>query len=168
MRKITDLLLAHSLPCLWSRSSLKRTTKMLACTLSGFFLMWLNSFLKYMLVTLRYSLLDQQTRPPNFLFCTLTKVDRLSNLYSINSWSPDPRVRHTVWGLVIGTIVNWMVVYGFNQSAVQRYSATETLQQSRMYDDSCMMTVSVAHFNAEKFIRQLMTMILKTCASCYE
>ena len=46
--------------------------------------------------------------------------------------SPDPTVRHTIWGIVIGKGSMWMVTYGLSQSAVQRYSSIETERKARM------------------------------------
>ena len=34
----------------------------------------------------------------------------------------DPRQRHTVWGVVISSVVTWVSVYATNQAQVQRYS----------------------------------------------
>jgi len=48
------------------------------------------------------------------------------------SWSPDPRERHTVWGLTIGLSFFWMRSYGFSQACVQRISATKSLKQARL------------------------------------
>lgn len=48
------------------------------------------------------------------------------------NFDPDPTVRHTVWGLVIGSIFNWMGTYGINQASVQRYSSLPTLAKAKM------------------------------------
>jgi sodium-dependent multivitamin transporter 6 len=42
------------------------------------------------------------------------------------SVSPDPRVRHTVWSLLIGGTMNSLATYGFNQTQVQRYMCIRT------------------------------------------
>ena len=42
---------------------------------------------------------------------------------------PDPRQRHTVWGLMVGTTVLWVSVYGTNQAMVQRYSTVRRSSQ---------------------------------------
>ncbi len=39
---------------------------------------------------------------------------------------PAPRQRHTVWGLMVGTTVLWVSVYGTNQAMVQRYSTVRS------------------------------------------
>ena len=31
------------------------------------------------------------------------------------------RVRHTVWGMMIGGYFTWLSIYGINQTMVQRY-----------------------------------------------
>ena len=43
-----------------------------------------------------------------------------------NSVSFDPRVRHTVWSLLIGGSLNSLSTYGFNQTQVQRYMCIRT------------------------------------------
>ena len=45
---------------------------------------------------------------------------------------PDPRQRHTVWGLMVGTTVLWVSVYGTNQAMVQRYSTVRRSSQVMM------------------------------------
>jgi hypothetical protein len=62
----------------------------------------------------------------------VTSAQFKSASHTFFSWSPDPTVRHTVWGMTIGWTASWALIYGFNQSAVQRYSATETIRQARM------------------------------------
>ena len=42
---------------------------------------------------------------------------------------PDPRQRHTLWGLMLGTTVLWVSVYGTNQAMVQRYSTVQRSSQ---------------------------------------
>ena len=44
----------------------------------------------------------------------------------------DPRVRHTLWGFLLGWSLAWSNVYGLSQSAVQRYCATGSLREARM------------------------------------
>ena len=45
------------------------------------------------------------------------------------SLDPDPRQRHTLWGLLVGTLVLWVSVYGTNQAMVQRYSTVRKRSQ---------------------------------------
>jgi len=52
-------------------------------------------------------------------------------IHPVCSWSPDPTVRNTVWGFLIGYSALWVRYYGLEQSSVQRYSATETITKSR-------------------------------------
>ncbi|KAI0228436.1 Sodium-dependent multivitamin transporter [Lamellibrachia satsuma] len=47
-------------------------------------------------------------------------------------WDIDPRVRHTVWGLLFGGTLHWFAIYGTYQFSVQRYCATATMNQARM------------------------------------
>jgi len=37
------------------------------------------------------------------------------------NFNPDIRIRHTVWGLLIGGYFTWVSIYGINQTMVQRY-----------------------------------------------
>ncbi|CAF5084179.1 unnamed protein product, partial [Rotaria sp. Silwood1] len=43
-----------------------------------------------------------------------------------DSISIDPRVRHTVWSLLIGSTFNGLSIYGFNQTQIQRYMCVRT------------------------------------------
>ena len=45
--------------------------------------------------------------------------------------SPDPRVRHTVWSLLIGGTMNSLATYGFNQTQVQRYMCVRTTRGAK-------------------------------------
>ncbi|GFO33952.1 sodium-coupled monocarboxylate transporter 1 [Plakobranchus ocellatus] len=47
------------------------------------------------------------------------------------TWSADPRIRHTVWSLVIGNALSWMGISGLSQPAVQRYCSLPTLRQAQ-------------------------------------
>jgi hypothetical protein len=49
----------------------------------------------------------------------------------LSSFDPDPRVRHTVWGLVIGSTFTWLANIGVNQANVQRFSSVPTLTAAR-------------------------------------
>ncbi|KAK3802983.1 hypothetical protein RRG08_051738 [Elysia crispata] len=68
------------------------------------------------------------------------KANGLSRVWEINekwdrihffTWSVDPRVRHTVWGLLIGNALNWMFIGGVNQASVQRYCSLSTLREAK-------------------------------------
>ncbi|CAF1491028.1 unnamed protein product [Adineta ricciae] len=48
-----------------------------------------------------------------------------------DSISPDPRVRHTVWSLLIGGTMNSLATYGFNQTQVQRYMCVRTTRGAK-------------------------------------
>jgi len=48
------------------------------------------------------------------------------------SWSVDPRVRHTVWGLAVGLGFSWAAGVATSQAAVQRYSATKSIHHARL------------------------------------
>ncbi|XP_046379091.2 sodium-coupled monocarboxylate transporter 1-like [Haliotis rufescens] len=45
--------------------------------------------------------------------------------------SPDPRVRHTVWGLLLGGFFNWYINM-FNQSTMQRMCAIRSMKRSKI------------------------------------
>jgi sodium-coupled monocarboxylate transporter 8/12 len=47
------------------------------------------------------------------------------------SVSFDPRVRHTVWSLLIGGTLNSLTTYGFNQTQVQRYMCVRTTRGAK-------------------------------------
>ncbi|XP_067657594.1 sodium-dependent multivitamin transporter-like [Haliotis asinina] len=56
---------------------------------------------------------------------TVARVAQEEGRLQFNEFDPDPRVRHTVWGLVIGGFFNWYVSL-FSQSMVQRIFAIPT------------------------------------------
>lgn len=47
-------------------------------------------------------------------------------------WDPDPTVRHTVWGILIGSAILDVPPFGISQAAVQRYSATGNLAKAKL------------------------------------
>ena len=50
---------------------------------------------------------------------------------SPSDFSPDPRVRHSVWSCVLGgTFGLWLGVYGVNQSNVQRYISCRSQKEA--------------------------------------
>ncbi|RUS87360.1 hypothetical protein EGW08_004902 [Elysia chlorotica] len=48
-----------------------------------------------------------------------------------NRFTPDPTVRHSVWGLLVGHTFIWLV-NGFNQSTLQRISSMKSLREAKM------------------------------------
>lgn len=48
------------------------------------------------------------------------------------SFSPDPKVRHSVWSLVIGGTFTWVAIYGVNQAQVQRYCTCPSLRKAQV------------------------------------
>lgn len=52
----------------------------------------------------------------------------------VNFWNfdPDPTVRHTFWGLIVGSTLNWVGSYGASQSSIQRYSALRSLKEAKI------------------------------------
>ncbi|GFR87462.1 sodium-coupled monocarboxylate transporter 2, partial [Elysia marginata] len=63
----------------------------------------------------------------------LGEVARLSytgGRTDFNRFTPDPTVRHTVWGLAIGKCFIWMV-NEFNQSTLQRISSLKSLRAAQ-------------------------------------
>ena len=50
----------------------------------------------------------------------------------LSSWNPDPRERHTVWGLVVGYCVTWMLGYLSDQVLVQRYLSVKSTRAAQM------------------------------------
>ncbi|GFR92974.1 sodium-coupled monocarboxylate transporter 1 [Elysia marginata] len=68
------------------------------------------------------------------------KAGGLARVWEINeewdrlrffTWSPDPRVRHTVWGLIVGNALNWSLIGGLNQSSVQRFCSLPSLREAK-------------------------------------
>ncbi|OWF47261.1 sodium-coupled monocarboxylate transporter 1-like isoform X2 [Mizuhopecten yessoensis] len=51
----------------------------------------------------------------------------------VNFWNfdPDPTVRHTFWGLIVGTTLSWVGSYGASQSSIQRYCALRSLKEAK-------------------------------------
>ncbi|CAH1272474.1 SLC5A8 [Branchiostoma lanceolatum] len=47
------------------------------------------------------------------------------------NFNPDPRIRHSSWGIYIGGIFIWASVYGVNQAQVQRYLSCPSLKQAQ-------------------------------------
>lgn len=71
----------------------------------------------------------------------LISVDGIANVFRVAQqegrlqwadFSPDPRVRHTVWGLTIALTIMWTYLYGISQAAVQRYSAVQGLSKAKL------------------------------------
>lgn len=53
------------------------------------------------------------------------------NRIQFDEISFDPRVKNTVWSLLIGATVQWLIRYGILQASVQRYSALQGLKQAK-------------------------------------
>lgn len=51
----------------------------------------------------------------------------------IFSFSFDPTVRHTVWGLTLGNSVQWLCMYGVSQSVAQRYISSSSLKVAKRF-----------------------------------
>ena len=47
------------------------------------------------------------------------------------NFDPDPRTRHTFWGLVIGGYFTWVSIYGINQAQVQRYLTVSSVRKAQ-------------------------------------
>lgn len=50
----------------------------------------------------------------------------------LQSFDPDPTVRHSIWALAIGGYVTWVSIYGINQAMVQRYLSVPTLRDAQL------------------------------------
>ncbi|KAI3366885.1 hypothetical protein L3Q82_009527 [Scortum barcoo] len=52
----------------------------------------------------------------------------------LNFWDFDinPLRRHTFWTIIIGGMCGWLIVYGTNQSQVQRYVSCKSITQARL------------------------------------
>ena len=46
------------------------------------------------------------------------------------NFTADPRMRHTVWSLLIGGYFTWVSIYGINQTQVQRYLTVKKMSQA--------------------------------------
>merc|ERR1719402_590238 len=61
---------------------------------------------------------------------TVFDVNYQSGRVELFNFDPDPRQRHTVWSLVIGSFFTWVSVYGINQTQVQRYLTVKKSSQA--------------------------------------
>ncbi|CAF0778136.1 unnamed protein product [Adineta ricciae] len=48
------------------------------------------------------------------------------NRFEFNNVSFDPRTRHTIWTFFLGSSLNTLSIYGFNQTQIQRYMCVRT------------------------------------------
>ncbi|UJR08029.1 hypothetical protein I4U23_012306 [Adineta vaga] len=48
------------------------------------------------------------------------------NRFEFNNVSFDPRTRHTIWTFFLGSTLNTLSIYGFNQTQIQRYMCVRT------------------------------------------
>ncbi|XP_045187278.2 sodium-dependent multivitamin transporter-like isoform X2 [Mercenaria mercenaria] len=74
------------------------------------------------------------------LILGIKEIGSLSNVFALSlegdrmkfdEINPDPRVRHTVWGCVIGGVFNWLPNC-CNQSAIQRISSIEKAKDAKI------------------------------------
>jgi len=64
-------------------------------------------------------------------FGPILEIARDYGRMSPSDFSPDPRVRHTVWSCVLGgTFGLWLGVYGVNQANVQRYISCRSQKEA--------------------------------------
>ena len=49
------------------------------------------------------------------------------------NWDPSPFVRNTSLGIFFGQFFLWAAIFSSHQTQVQRYCATKSLRQARMY-----------------------------------
>ena len=54
-------------------------------------------------------------------------------IFPLFSFSPDPKVRHSAWSLVIGGTFTWVAIYGVNQAQVQRYCTCPSLKKAQLW-----------------------------------
>nr|XP_034311781.1 sodium-coupled monocarboxylate transporter 1 [Crassostrea gigas]XP_034311782.1 sodium-coupled monocarboxylate transporter 1 [Crassostrea gigas]XP_034311783.1 sodium-coupled monocarboxylate transporter 1 [Crassostrea gigas]XP_034311784.1 sodium-coupled monocarboxylate transporter 1 [Crassostrea gigas] len=59
------------------------------------------------------------------------KAEESGRVY-FDDFSPDPKVRHSVWSLVIGGTFTWVAIYGVNQAQVQRYCTCPSLRKAQI------------------------------------
>nr|KAG5686348.1 hypothetical protein BaRGS_008362 [Batillaria attramentaria] len=59
------------------------------------------------------------------------RIARAGDRATFDDISPDPRVRHTVWGFIIGFAWYWTSI-NLNQSSVQRISSTRSMRHARL------------------------------------
>ena len=52
---------------------------------------------------------------------------------SIFRFNPDPRERHTVWGVILGYFTNWSFGYLSDQKVVQRYMAVKDTRTAQWF-----------------------------------
>ncbi|KAL4239038.1 hypothetical protein ACF0H5_003742 [Mactra antiquata] len=62
---------------------------------------------------------------------TIMEVAEIGNRVNFRETSPDPRVRHTIWGLVLAGFFNWLPNC-CNQSAVQRMCSMRSVRDSKI------------------------------------
>ncbi|XP_062591301.1 sodium-coupled monocarboxylate transporter 1-like [Saccostrea cucullata] len=59
------------------------------------------------------------------------KAEESGRVY-FTDFNPDPKVRHSVWSLVIGGAFTWVAIYGVNQAQVQRYCTCPSLRKAQL------------------------------------
>ena len=72
-----------------------------------------------------YSVLHKLLKPLGYI--------QVTTIYSmISSFNPNPLERSTAWGMVIGGTFMWLLVYGVNQSQIQRYLSLPSMKKAQM------------------------------------
>lgn len=70
------------------------------------------------------------------------EVGGFGNVWNINeqwdrtnfwNFDPNPTVRHTFWGLLIGGMFNWLGTYGASQASLQRFSSLTSTKEAKKY-----------------------------------
>ena len=67
----------------------------------------------------------------------LFKVNEVSEYipltrFEYSRFDPDPRLRHSVWNVVIGGSIFWCSVFGTNQAQVQRAISVRNVARAKM------------------------------------
>jgi hypothetical protein len=65
-------------------------------------------------------------------------IDQVIILYRVwfgqfYRFDPDPTVRHTFWGYLIGNTLAWISTYGMTQASVQRMCAVKTMKEAKLW-----------------------------------
>lgn len=66
------------------------------------------------------------------LFNFLLRYELKYYHFSVSSFNPDPKVRHSFWTLTFGATFTWLALYAVNQALVQRSLSVPTLRQAQL------------------------------------